>query len=107
MLRRSLGEDHVLELRLSPGVGDIRADRGQLEQVLLNLTLNARDAMREHGQVTVATGPATLDEVYAQSHGEMGTPRGEYVFLSVSDTGSGMSPEVQARIFEPFFTTKP
>jgi two-component system cell cycle sensor histidine kinase/response regulator CckA len=107
MLRRSLGEDHVLELTLSPGVGEIRADRGQLEQVLLNLTLNARDAMREHGQVTVATGPATLDEVYAQSHGGIGIPPGEYAFLSVSDTGSGMSPEVQARIFEPFFTTKP
>jgi two-component system cell cycle sensor histidine kinase/response regulator CckA len=107
MLRRSLGEDHVLELRLSPDVGEIRADRGQLEQVLLNLTLNARDAMREHGQVTVATGPATRDEVYAQSHGDIGIPPGEYVFLSVSDTGSGMSPEVQTRIFEPFFTTKP
>jgi PAS domain S-box-containing protein len=107
MLRRSLGEDHVLELRLSSGVGEIRADRGQLEQVLLNLILNARDAMRAHGRVTVATGRATLDEVYAQSHAGIGIPPGEYVFLSVTDTGSGMSPEVQARIFEPFFTTKP
>ncbi len=107
MLRRSLGEDHLLELNLSPGVGEIRADRGQLEQVLLNLTLNARDAMRTHGRVTVATGRATLDEVYAQSHGGVGIPPGEYVFLSVTDTGSGMEPEVHARIFEPFFTTKP
>ena len=107
MLRRSLGEDHLLELRLSSGAGEIRADRGQLEQVLINLTLNARDAMRPHGRVTIATGQATLDEVYAQSHGGIGIPPGEYVFLSVADTGSGMSPEVQARIFEPFFTTKP
>jgi PAS domain S-box-containing protein len=107
MLRRSLGEDHLLELKLSPGVGEIRADRGQLEQVLINLILNARDAMRAHGRVTVATGQASLDEVYAQSHGGIGIPPGEYVFLSVTDTGSGMSHEVQARIFEPFFTTKP
>jgi PAS domain S-box-containing protein len=107
LLRRSLGEDHELELKLSPGVGEIRADRGQLEQVLLNLTLNARDAMRGHGRVTVVTGRATLDEVYAQSHGGIGIPSGEYVLLSVTDTGSGMSPDVQARIFEPFFTTKP
>jgi PAS domain S-box-containing protein len=107
MLRRSLGEDHLLELKLSPGVGEIRADRGQLEQVLINLTLNARDAMRAHGRVTVATGQVSLDEVYAQSHGGIGIPPGEYVFLSVTDTGSGMSHEVQARIFEPFFTTKP
>ncbi len=107
MLRRSLGEDHLLELRLSPGVGEIRADRGQLEQVLLNLTLNARDAMGAQGRVTIATGQATLDEVYAQSHAGIGIPPGDYVLLSVSDTGSGMSPEVHARIFEPFFTTKP
>jgi two-component system, cell cycle sensor histidine kinase and response regulator CckA len=107
MLRRSLGEDHVLELHLATDVGDIRADRGQLEQVLLNLTLNARDAMRQHGRVTITTGRADLDEVYAQSHGGVDVMPGEYVSLSVSDTGSGMSPDVQARIFEPFFTTKP
>jgi two-component system, cell cycle sensor histidine kinase and response regulator CckA len=75
--------------------------------VLLNLTLNARDAMPAHGRVTIATGMATLDEVYAQSHDGIGIPPGEYVLLSVTDTGTGMSPEVQARIFEPFFTTKP
>ncbi|MBA3316568.1 MAG: PAS domain S-box protein [Gemmatimonadales bacterium] len=107
MLRRSLGEDHVLELKLAPDVGQIRADRGQLEQVLLNLTLNARDAMPDHGRVTIATGRAALDQVYAQSHGGVGIPPGEYVFLSVTDTGSGMEPGVHARIFEPFFTTKP
>ena len=107
MLRRSLGEDHVLELRLVPDVAEIRADRGQLEQVLLNLTLNARDALQDHGMVTITTGSATLDEVYAQAHGGIAIPLGRYVFLAVSDTGTGMSPEVQARIFEPFFTTKP
>ena len=107
MLRRTLGEDHALELRLSPAAGEIRADRGQLEQVLVNLILNARDAMHPHGRVTVATGEATLDEVYAQAHDGIGIPPGEYVSLSVTDTGSGMTPEVHARIFEPFFTTKP
>ena len=107
LLRRSLGEDHVLELRLSPDAGEIRADRGQLEQVLVNLILNARDAMRPHGRVTVATGQATLDEVYAQSHGGINIPPGPYAFLSVTDTGTGMTRDVQARIFEPFFTTKP
>jgi two-component system cell cycle sensor histidine kinase/response regulator CckA len=107
MLRRSLGEDHVLELRLPEDVGEIRADRGQLEQVLINLTLNARDAMVDRGRVVVATGRASLDEVYAQSHTGIEIPSGEYAYLSVTDTGIGMEPEVQARIFEPFFTTKP
>ena len=107
MLRRSLGEDHVLELKLSPECGQIRADRGQLEQVLINLMLNARDAMHERGRMTVATGAATLDEVYAQTHGGIGIPTGDYVCLSVTDTGVGMDAQVQARIFEPFFTTKP
>jgi len=107
MLRRSLGENHVLELKLSPECGQIRADRGQLEQVLINLMLNARDAMHERGRMTVATGAATLDEVYAQTHGGIGIPTGDYVCLSVTDTGVGMDAQVQARIFEPFFTTKP
>jgi PAS domain S-box-containing protein len=107
MLRRSLGEDHVLALDLAEEVGQIRADRGQLEQVLVNLILNARDAMRERGRVTIATSRATLDEVYAQAHAGVGIPPGAYVRLSVTDTGVGMEPGVQARIFEPFFTTKP
>jgi PAS domain S-box-containing protein len=107
MLRRSLGEAHTLELRLSPEVGEIRADRGQLEQVLINLILNARDSMLVHGRVTVATGKAALDQAYAQAHGNVGIPAGGYVFLSVTDTGTGMDRAVQARIFEPFFTTKP
>ena len=107
MLRRSLGEDHVLSLKLTSDVGPIRADRGQLEQVLINLILNARDAMHGRGRVTIRTVPATLDEVYAQTHAGIGIPAGEYVCLSVTDTGVGMDPGIQARIFEPFFTTKP
>jgi PAS domain S-box-containing protein len=106
MLRRSLGEDHVLELQLSPDAGQLRADRGQLEQVLINLVLNARDAIVHHGRVSIQTAAAVWDEVYADRHGGVALPLGRYVMLAVSDTGSGMDPEVQARIFEPFFTTK-
>jgi PAS domain S-box-containing protein len=107
MLRRILGEDHVLQLALSPDAGEIRADRGQLEQVLVNLMLNARDAMVGRGRVTITSRAAVLDEAYAQQHGGVDIPMGEYVQLSVSDTGVGMEREIQARIFEPFFTTKP
>jgi PAS domain S-box-containing protein len=106
MLRRSLGEDHVLELQLSPDAGQVRADRGQLEQVLINLILNARDAIAGHGTVSVQTAPAIWDEVYAQRHGGVDLPLGRYVMLAVSDNGCGMDREIQARIFEPFFTTK-
>ena len=107
MLRHSLGENHELELRLDGGLGQIRADRGQLEQVLINLILNARDALPARGRVTIASAAAELDEVYAARHGDVGIPPGAYLLLSVSDTGCGMDPEVQAKIFEPFFTTKP
>jgi two-component system, cell cycle sensor histidine kinase and response regulator CckA len=107
MLRRILGEDHVLQLTLAPDAGEIRADRGQLEQVLVNLMLNARDAMAAPGRVTVSSRVAVLDETYALQHGGVDIPAGEYVQLAVSDTGIGMARETQARIFEPFFTTKP
>jgi two-component system cell cycle sensor histidine kinase/response regulator CckA len=106
LLRRSLGENHELELRLGEDIGEIRADRGHLEQVLLNLVLNARDALQEHGRVTITTGSATQEEVEAARHVEVEVPADSYVRLAVSDTGCGMDPEVQARIFEPFFTTK-
>jgi two-component system cell cycle sensor histidine kinase/response regulator CckA len=107
MLRRSLGEDHRLELALAADAGEIRADRGQLEQVLVNLMLNARDAMATAGRVTISTNLAHLDESYAQQHNGIDIPFGPYIQLAVSDTGVGMDREVQARIFEPFFTTKP
>ncbi|MFL5518628.1 MAG: response regulator [Gemmatimonadales bacterium] len=107
MLRHSLGENHELDLRLDGGLREIRADRGQLEQVLINLILNARDALPASGRVTIATSPAQLDEVYTSRRGDVEMAPGAYVLLSVSDTGCGMEPEVQARIFEPFFTTKP
>jgi signal transduction histidine kinase len=107
MLRRVLGEDHELDLALAPDAGEIRADRGQLEQVLVNLMLNARDAMAGRGRVTITTRVTVLEEDYADQHDGVGIPRGEYVQLAVSDTGVGMDRETQARIFEPFFTTKP
>jgi PAS domain S-box-containing protein len=107
MLRRSLGEDKQLELRLSPRAGQIRADRGQLEQVLINLLLNARDALEAHGRVTIETGASEWDAAYAERHGGVDIPLGRYVMLAVSDTGCGMNADVQERIFEPFFTTKP
>jgi PAS domain S-box-containing protein len=107
MLRRVLGEDHRLELALAPEAGEIRADRGQLEQVLVNLMLNARDAMPARGRVTIATAVVELDDAYAQRHDGVTLARGQYTQLSLSDTGVGMDRDVQARIFEPFFTTKP
>jgi two-component system, cell cycle sensor histidine kinase and response regulator CckA len=108
MLRRSLGEQHELELRLSQEAGQVRADDAQLEQVLLNLVLNSRDALgeQERGRVTIATAAVALDEVYAQRHREVRIATGPYVVLTVSDTGCGMDRELQTRIFEPFFTTK-
>jgi CheY-like chemotaxis protein len=107
MLRHSLGEDKRLEFKLSPDTGQIRADRGQLEQVLINLVLNARDALDSYGQVTIETASATWDTAYAERHGGVHIPLGRYVMLAVSDTGCGMERQVQERIFEPFFTTKP
>ncbi len=107
MLRRSLGEGHVLDLQLSSEAGKLRADRGQLEQVLINLVINARDSLTGHGRVTVETGMMVWDEIYAQRHGGVDLPLGRYVMLAVSDTGCGMDADVQGRIFEPFFTTKP
>ena len=107
MLRRSLGEDNALELQLSPAAGELRADRGQLEQVLINLALNARDALVGHGQVTIQTAKVIWDEEYALRHDGVDLPLGRYAMLAVSDTGCGMDRDIQERIFEPFFTTKP
>ena len=104
MLSRLLGEDVELVARLGAGSAWVEADRGQIEQVLVNLAVNARDAMPEGGTLTLETESRTLDDSQAEAEGvEASTP---YVVLSVSDTGHGIPPELHDRIFEPFFTTK-
>jgi signal transduction histidine kinase/DNA-binding response OmpR family regulator len=105
MLRRTLGEAVALELRLAP-VGAIRADRGQLQQVLLNLALNARDAMPLGGQVTITTAAVELGQADVAEHPEVRLRQGPYVLLRMSDTGHGMDHETARHVFEPFFTTK-
>jgi PAS domain S-box-containing protein len=107
MLRPLLGEDIRLVTRLSVGLGGVEADYGQLEQVIMNLTLNARDAMRSGGRLTIETFDIDLPEGYAYRHIGIDIPEGQYVMLVVADTGHGMSAEVKGRLFEPFFTTKP
>ncbi len=104
MLRRLLREDVELTLILDPQLRLVRADATQLEQVAMNLAINARDAMETGGRLTIETSNIDLDESYAESHAEV-TP-GEYVLLAVSDNGCGMDSATQRRIFEPFFTTK-
>jgi PAS domain S-box-containing protein len=104
LLRRALGEHIEVETAVTGGLWNTFADPNQLENVILNLAINARDAMTGQGRLTLEVRNAVLDEPYAQRHPEV-VP-GPYVLLAVSDTGSGMPPEVLARAFEPFFTTK-
>jgi signal transduction histidine kinase/CheY-like chemotaxis protein len=104
MLCRLIGEDVVMELRTQKPIGNILADFSQIEQVLLNLVVNARDAMPCGGRLSIETGEIVLDEKYAESHG--GIQPGDYAVLTVTDTGVGMDQAVRERIFEPFFTTK-
>jgi two-component system, cell cycle sensor histidine kinase and response regulator CckA len=104
MLRRLIGEDVEFNTSLDPRVEAINADPGQLEQVLMNLVVNARDAMPAGGRLTIRTSNSELSGESVA--GKLRAPDGEYVMLSVSDTGSGMSRAIQQRIFDPFFTTK-
>ncbi|MBI2321075.1 MAG: PAS domain S-box protein, partial [Chloroflexi bacterium] len=104
LLRQLIGEDVELALILAPDLGRVRAAPAQLEQVIMNLATNARDAMPRGGRLTIATGNGDVDEAAAGEPGA--TPPGRYVALTVSDTGAGMDSATQAQIFEPFFTTK-
>lgn len=104
LVRRIIGEDITVQVRSQADIGQVRIDPGQLEQVLLNLAVNARDAMPDGGTITLSTASGVIDKPSLALHGL--TKEGAYVIISVSDTGVGMVPEVRARLFEPFFTTK-
>jgi PAS domain S-box-containing protein len=104
MLRRLISEDIALETVTDPKLGATRADPGQIEQAVMNLVVNARDAMRSGGRITIETANVILDEEYIRTHA--GARSGPHVMLAVSDTGEGISPENLPLIFEPFFTTK-
>jgi two-component system cell cycle sensor histidine kinase/response regulator CckA len=106
VLRRTLGVETQLELRPDGAAGPVRADRGQIEQVLLNLALNARDAMPRGGRLTIETQPVALNQEYSSFKTDVAVRPGQYVLLTVSDTGQGMDRSTLKRVFEPFFTTK-
>jgi signal transduction histidine kinase/DNA-binding response OmpR family regulator len=105
LLRRTLGERVEVEAIVAGGLWNTLVDPSQVENAILNLAINARDAMPDGGKLTIEIANAFLDETYAAQHVEVAA--GQYVMLAVSDTGSGMSPEIVARVFDPFFTTKP
>jgi signal transduction histidine kinase len=104
MLRALLGDDIELNVILAPALGIVRIGQGQLEQIVMNLAVNARDAMSDGGKVTLETENVNLDEGYARDH--LGVIPGAYVMLAITDTGTGMDKATQDRMFEPFFTTK-
>ncbi|MCI0620867.1 MAG: response regulator [Acidobacteria bacterium] len=104
MLRRLIGEDIELVTLFGPELGRVKADPGQTEQIIMNLAVNARDAMPQGGKLTIETTNAELDETFARKH--MAVKPGPYVMLAVSDNGRGMDAETQSHLFEPFFTTK-
>jgi signal transduction histidine kinase len=104
MLRRLIHENISLNTVLDPSIGSIRADPAQLEQVIINLVINAGDSMPEGGSLTIETKAVMLDHSYSQLHSEVIT--GEYVMMAVTDTGCGIDERIQKQIFEPFFTTK-
>jgi CheY-like chemotaxis protein len=104
LLQRLIGEHIDLQTITASDLGRVKADAAQIEQVIMNLVVNARDAMPAGGQLTLETGNVDLDKSYSVDH--PGVTPGPYVMLAVSDTGAGMTPETQERIFEPFFTTK-
>ena len=106
MLPRVIGEHIHTTVRLAEGLGRVRADASQMQQVLMNLVLNARDAMAMGGNLTIETANVTLDEERLQEE-NVSLEQGTYVMLAVTDTGSGMDAATRARAFEPFFTTKP
>jgi signal transduction histidine kinase/CheY-like chemotaxis protein len=104
MLRRIIGEDVELQLNLAEGLAPVMADPSQVDQVVMNLAVNSRDAMPGGGRLTIQTGNVFLDEQYAANH--LGTAPGKYVSVAVADTGTGMDEATKTRVFEPFFTTK-
>jgi len=105
MLQRLIGEDIDLVTRLAPALGNTLADASQLQQVIMNLAVNARDALPKGGTLLIETANVTFDEPYCEAHPD--AHPGPYVMLGVTDNGTGMTPEVRERLFEPFFTTKP
>jgi PAS domain S-box-containing protein len=105
MLRRAIGDAVEIETVVSGGLWNTFVDPGQVENALLNLAINARDAMDGHGKLTIELGNAHLDDNYARTHAEV-TP-GQYIMLAVTDTGAGMAPDILEQVFEPFFSTKP